>query len=310
MSAAVAQDLRQQQPLTERAVLGVVVTYQPDPAFARNLEVLRQQLSAVVVVDNGSVNIAEIEATVARTGCRLIKNVSNMGISYALNQGAAIALAEGFSWLATFDQDSEATPGMLAGLLALYDRHPLKKDIGVLVAYHCDRATGDNYDNPTDVIQSQDDWRVLRTTITSGSLVSADALRAAGSFDEALFIDFVDHDFYMRCRREGFLIVGATRHALLHSIGSYTLHRLLWRRVVCSNHSALRRYYITRNQLEVYRRYLFFDPRWCARGFAHMVLGSAGVLVFESERLRKARAMAKGAWHFVTRRFGKLDNWQ
>ncbi|AYQ27914.1 MULTISPECIES: glycosyltransferase family 2 protein [unclassified Polaromonas] len=290
----------------EKKVLAVVVTYNPDATLIENLQALRGQVDSIIVVDNCSENVSDVEKATSQAGGVLIKNDSNLGIAYALNQGAAIALEEGFSWLATFDQDSQVTPGMIDGLLAIYQTHPMQKEVGVLVAFHRDRATGGNYDDPRDVMPGMDDWVLLRTAITSGSLISAAVLRAVGSFDNSLFIDYVDHDFYMRCRQRGFLIVGAKRQILLHSLGSTTQHRLFGMRVICSNHSALRRYYITRNQLEVYVRYARFEPLWCVRGMWHLITASAVVLILEQDRLNKLRAMLKGAWHFGLRRFGRL----
>jgi rhamnosyltransferase len=91
-----------------------------------------------------------------------------------------------------------------------------------------------------------------------------------------------------------------------HAIGSLTKHRFLWRTVHCSNHSATRRYYITRNQLEFYSRSLFFEPRLALWGFANLALRSALTLLYETDRAAKAGAIARGAWHFATRRFGRL----
>lgn len=294
---------------SDGSVLAVVVTYQPDETLAHNLRALCEQIDSVIVVDNGSTNIAAVETATTHLNCRLIKNFSNLGIAYALNQGAAIAMSEGFTWLATFDQDSRVTPGMVSGLLALHQLHPMKSEVGMLVAFHNDRETGLNYDDPRDVLLNKDDWMLMRTTITSGCLISTLALREAGPFDDTLFIDCVDHDFNMRCRRRGFLIVGAKRHILLHSLGRTTEHRLLGKRIICTNHSAIRRYYMTRNQLEVYARYAAFEPVWCAQGLWRLLSGSISALIFERDRFNKLRGMLKGVCHFVLRRFGRLDDW-
>ena len=288
-------------------ILAVVVTYEPDCALIGNLLALREQIIDVIVIDNGSANIEAVEVSTVRSGCKLIKNGSNLGIGHALNQGAAIALSEGFSWLATFDQDSHVTEGMISGLLALLQEHPRRNEIGILAPYHRDRVTGGNYDNLGDVIADRDDWMLMRTTITSGNLVSVAALREVGPFDSKLFIDCVDHDFNLRCRRKGFLIVGAKRLILLHSLGRITLHRMFGKQIICSNHSALRRYYMTRNHLEVYIRYLTFEPKWCVKGICTLLVRSVLVLIFEMDRVNKLRAMLKGTFHFATRRFGRLD---
>lgn len=288
-------------------ILGLIVTHQPDSNLERNLSALLAQVDEVVVVDNWSTNVSIIEAITSQPNCRLIKNNSNFGIAHALNQGRDIALMEGFSWLATFDQDSLVTPGMVQGLLALFESHPMKNDIGVLTAYHRDQRTGGNYDDSRHTILDNGNWTLLRTTITSGSMISSAALRATGLFDDSLFIDYVDHDFYMRCRKNQFLIVGGKDQVLIHSLGSTSLHRLFGLRVICSNHSALRRYYMTRNQLEVCLRYAAFEPLWCIQGLIRLTTGNISVLLFEDDFFGKLRAMVMGFWHFVIRRFGRLN---
>lgn len=288
----------------EPAVLGVVVTYQPDETLRENLQALRAQITCVLVVDNGSKNIAFVECIAAESGCRLIKNPRNLGIAKALNQGAEVALAEGFAWLATFDQDSMVTAGLVQGLLEFRQTTMPNAPVGVLAATHIDRHSDRSYHVPRHVLGDRGQWRMLRTTITSGSFIPVAVLRAVGPFDEPLFIDFVDHDFCVRCRQHGYLIVESKRHILVHSLGRLSEHDLLGRRVVCSNHSAIRRYYMTRNQLEVYRRYLRFDPAWSLLGILDLLIGSAMVLIFESDRLAKMRAMLRGAADFALRRFG------
>lgn len=286
--------------------LAVVVTYEPDHILFEHLQALRCQVDAVVVVDNGSTNFATVESVATLADCRLVRNETNEGIAKALNQAVAIARDEGFLWLATFDQDSLVSPGLIQGLLDVYALHPLKHQIGVVVAAHRDRATGRDYYDPRDILADSSTTRLLRTTITSGSLVLVSAIDRAGLFDESLFIDFVDHDFCMRIRKHGFLIVEAKSSILTHSLGRTTEHRLLGRYVTCSNHSARRRYYMTRNQLEVYRRYAAFEPGWSWRGISYLLIGSILALIFEENRRAKLKAMLKGAVHFALRRFGPL----
>ena len=293
-------------PASQR-VLAVVVTYNPGAFLFEHLAALRPQVDAVLVVDNGSRNVAEVACAAERTGCRLIANPDNTGIAHALNQAVAITRDEGFKWLATFDQDSLVSSDLINKLLDVYEHHPLKPSLGVVVAAHRDRATGRDYYDPRDVLAEWPTSRLLRTTITSGGLVQVSVFDRTGLFDDALFIDFVDHDFYLRARRFGFLIVEAKVAILAHSLGDTTEHRLFGRYVTCSNHSAQRRYYMTRNQLEVYRRFALQEPGWSMRGFSYLLVGSAIALLFEEDRWAKLAAMARGSFHFMLRRFGRLD---
>jgi rhamnosyltransferase len=286
------------------SVLAVVVTYQPDKTLERNLRALRSQVDRVVVVDNGSINIAEVAFVVAAVDCELICNKTNLGVATAFNQGIGVANEEGFPWVITFDQDSLVPPGLVAGLLDLYRTHPRCSEIGVIAPTHRDRGTGDSYYQRGDRLVEQEGWRIVRSCISSGCLVPTAVYAQVGGLDDRLFIDFVDHDFCIRCRARGFLIVESTREVLEHSIGAAVARKVLGRRLVFTNHSPLRHYYMTRNQLEVYRRSMRVDFFWAARGLVLQAITALLVLIYEKQRLAKFRSMLEGMKDFALRRFG------
>ncbi len=285
-------------------VLGVVVTYNPDPDLVEHLAAMRLQIPTMVVIDNGSANAAEVERQAETAGCRYIGNSANLGVAAALSQGARLALAEGFEWLATFDQDSLIGPGAIAGLLSVHAGHPRLDRVAIVAMSHRDRATGRDYHHPEDIIETAPLWRSLRATITSGSLIRTEVFAQIGVFDDTLFIDSVDHDFCQRCRSHGWLVIEGRKQLMEHSIGAVTEHDFFWTRVACTNHSPLRRYYITRNTLEIIRRYLMVDPRWTLCQLYYLLAGNVLILIFEDHPAAKASAMAWGALDFLRRRFG------
>jgi rhamnosyltransferase len=285
-------------------VLAVVVTYNPDDDLVRNLAALRSQVAEVLVVDNGSVDAAVVQSAAATARCAFQANGENRGIAAALNQGAALALQRGATWLATFDQDSLVPTGAIEGVLARLARQPDAARFGIVAPSHRDRGTSHDYHHPVDILGETPDWRNLRCTITSGSLIRCEVLAQAGLFEERLFIDAVDLEFCMRIRRYGWRIGEARDIVMAHSIGASTEHRVLGVRMVCTHHSPLRRYYITRNMLEVCTRYFLFDPAWCAKGVAVMLSGAVASVVGEREKLAKFRAVARGFRDFGLRRFG------
>lgn len=285
-------------------VLAVVVTYQPDPFLERNLRALESQTDLVVVVDNGSANVAYVQAVAESVGCRFINNQGNLGVAAAFNQGIATAMNEGYSWVITFDQDSLAPPGLVAGLLDLYRHHPRRNEIGVVAPTHRDRGTGDSYYQRGDRLDEDEGWRIVRSCISSGCLVPTAVYVQIGGLDESLFIDFVDHDFCMRCRAKGLLVLESTRHVLEHSIGAAIARRVLGKRLIFTNHLPVRHYYMTRNQLEVYRRNLGVDFFWSTRGFFFQTVTAVLVLIYEEQRHEKLKAMLEGLRDFFFRRFG------
>lgn len=289
---------------TNGNVLAVVVTYQPDQDLERNLRALKSQTALVVVVDNGSTNIVNVASVAESVGCRLIRNQANLGVATAFNQGIAVARDEGFAWVITFDQDSLAPPGLITGLLDLYRNHPRRNEIGIIAPTHRDRGTGDSYYQRGDRLDENEGWRIVRSCISSGCLVPTAVYLQIGGLDESLFIDFVDHDFCMRCRAKGLLVLESTRHVLEHSIGEATARKVLGRRLVFTNHSPLRHYYMTRNQLEVYRRSVRVDFFWVTRGLVLQAITALLVLIYEKQRLAKFGSMLEGIKDFALRRFG------
>jgi rhamnosyltransferase len=169
---------------------------------------------------------------------------------------------------------------------------------------HRDRNTGRDYHVRFDIIHEAPHWREVRTAITSGSLVRVAVFGAVGLFDDALFIDSVDHDFCLRCRRRGLLVIESRDQVLEHAIGQATVDRLLWREVTPAHHSPMRRYYITRNSLEMCRRYLFTDFIWTAEQLYLLGVGALAMLFLEDQRRAKTWAMLRGVRDFALRRFG------
>lgn len=286
-------------------VLAVVVTYNPGADLVRNLQALRSQIGEVLVVDNGSNNVEAVRTAVAATGCLLEENGSNLGIAAALNRGVARALAKGSSWLATFDQDSLLPEHAIRELLAQHARHPQRQEIGIVVPRHRDRGTQADYFIAADIISQDGLWRVVRCAITSGSLIRSEVLRAIGGFEEKLFIDSVDHEFCLRMRKRGWMVAEYGGVIMEHSVGAATVHKLLGMRVTPSHHAPIRRYYITRNLLEVSVRNLFFDPVWSLKALMQLAAGMVVSVTYERDRLAKFLANLAGARDFLLRRFGK-----
>ncbi len=286
-------------------VFAVVVTYNPDDKLVDRLQALRAQVHTLLVVDNGSTNSEVVRAMALRAGCSVVLNPENLGIAEALNQGARAAVQLEAEWLATFDQDSQVAPEAIAQLLAASAALPQLDRVAILAMSHRDRGTGRDYHRSGEILKETEQWRSVRTTITSGSLVRVSVFLQVGFFDTRLFIDTVDLEFCLRCRRQGLLVLENRVVVLAHSMGNSTTRVVLGFPLVLTGHSPLRRYYITRNQLEMCRRFVAADPRWALGAFWDLASGSAITLLLETERRAKLRAMLSGLGDFMLRRFGQ-----
>lgn len=285
-------------PLAPR-VCAVVVTYHPPPTFLENIAALGTQLHHIVVVDNGSSGgaVQLLQALEARQDCTVIRNHQNLGIAAALNLGVTFAMEAGFDWIATFDQDSRVSDGFIGQMLASFQQASHPETIAIVAPTYIDRESGVH--GPLMRARSGE----ILHTMTSGSMMPSSAIGILGAFDESLYMDYVDIEFCLRARRKGMRIIQSPA-ILFHSLGRITNHRLFGRSFGATNHSAARRYYITRNRLRLLMQYTADWP-WVWRDIKAMLAEAAKIILVEDNKWRKFQAMAAGTSDALSRRAGK-----
>jgi rhamnosyltransferase len=276
-------------------ICAVVVTYFPRAGYAENFAALAPQVGKLLVIDNGSSEetLAPVEEAARRVGATVVRLGSNLGIATALNVGLRIACEEGFRWLATFDQDSQSTPGMVAEMSRTFASFPQPERLAVLAPAYVDRTEGFTVRQPQTEAAGEG-WRVLATTMTSGNLVNVEIATAVGGFDDSLFIDYVDHEFCLRLRRHGYQIVEATHATLLHSLGRMERRRFAFIQVTITNHPVARRYYMSRNRLILWRLFWRQEPVWVLRDMRRFVFESMYVVLYEEQAGAKLAMVARG----------------
>jgi len=286
-------------PASSRAVLpppicGVIVSYNPSAETIENIAALLTQVRTAIVVDNGSASDSVLTVIENIPDVTLIRLSDNIGIAAALNIGVAKARADGFEWIATFDQDSKVTPRMLDTMWRAYIACPNRERIALLCPRYQDRAsgvvTGHAHTRPEDAI----DENAVLVTMTSGNLMRADIFDHAGHFNEALFIDYVDYEFCLRCADRGYQTLEVPDAILLHSVGAASCHRFAGRDFFTSNHNAIRRYYGIRNRIWLYRHFSRHYPR-LLQGLMHAALRELlTIIFFEERKIQKLVAIAMG----------------
>jgi rhamnosyltransferase len=294
-------------------VCAVVVTFHPDAEVASHLERVAAQVGAVVVVDNSGDGAAAamLRAAMDRlahgrsAATHLILNRANLGIAPALNLGVRWAADQGYRWALTMDQDSVASPDLVAGLAAVYRDCGYGDRVGAIGANWVNASTGTENDRAS-VFEGRA-WRECTVVITSGTLVSLAAYSVVGPFRDAFFIDSVDHEFCLRLRSRGYRVLAAREALLVHPLGGYRRLQVLGLGIAHSDHPPIRKYYQIRNRLALIREYGLREPQFALRLARRVVQDAVLMLVVERSRLRKAAATALGAWHFLEGRSGALE---
>jgi rhamnosyltransferase len=171
-------------------VIGVLVTYEPDPAtLGVLLRALRPQLEKVIVVDNGSGFDTESNINPelrSDAWCQVVRLHSNLGIAAAQNVGIGLARKPSVSSFG--DQDSEPAPDMVSRLL---DVATAKSSTGVAVAAIGPRYTDKRQDNPPPFIRIQGVSVKRQACRNTHSVVEVDYLIASGSLIPMTTLDAV-----------------------------------------------------------------------------------------------------------------------
>ena len=292
------------------SICAVVVSYHPAAELIENMAALLEQVDEVVIVDNGSGEDAKelLERLGGHPKVNVIYNRENLGIAAALNIGVRHAKAAGHQWVATFDQDSKVTPDMIETMLQVYDTYPQKEKVASLSPRYENQSTGQISTSRSKPLREDGlPYAEVLVVMTSGNLLKLSVFDMVGYFNEALFIDHVDTEFCLRCAAYGYKILEVNDAILLHCIGFPAQHRILWKVKTTTNHSSLRRYYVARNSIYIYKRFILDFPAWVAHDAVKFIKLIIMLMLFEKDRGQKMAAIFKGIVHGLSGRMGKYS---
>ncbi|MBS1800289.1 MAG: glycosyltransferase family 2 protein [Acidobacteria bacterium] len=293
-------------PSTARpSTCAIVVSFYPGPHIVQNVAALLQQVERVFVIDNGSVgnSLEHLHALRGMPLCHVHLLGENLGIAAAMNQGVKLAVDGGFKSIFTFDQDSSITPGFVVKMLAEYDDACRKhKKVGLVFPQYFDSRSGMHLRTVLD--KNGDPY----TAMTSGNLVLTEVFQECGGFEEAFFMDYVDHEFCLRLRNHGYSIVECANAILLHSLGNLRTYKIVGLEFGCTHHNAGRRYYITRNRIYIYRKFLHSNWGWCKHDILSSIQELVKLVIFEEQKVAKLRNIWRGIRDGISGRMGKTVN--
>ncbi len=291
------------------SVCAVVVSYNPAAEIIANVVALLDQVDEVVIVDNGSGEDSKMPLNKfgSYPNVSVICNQENLGLAAALNIGVKHAKAVGHQWVATFDQDSKVTSGMIKTMLRAYDAYPEKEIIAGLSPRYQNQLTGEIRGNNGLSYKEGSLYAERMVVMASGNLLKASIFDAIGYFNEVLFIDHVDTEFCLRCAAKGYKILEVKDAILLHCIGFPVQHRIFGKQRTTTNHSSLRRYYVARNGIYVYKKFALVFPAWVSRDAYNLLKLIVMVVLLESDKRQKLVSIFRGVIHGLFGKMGKFN---
>ena len=233
-------------------IVSVIVTFNPEENRLNKLvSLLIDSQVTVVIVDNNSQKNFFLEEQKYFFKYSLNEN---LGIAYAQNIGIKKSIELGASHILFFDQDSHISDhfvdNLMSDYLKIYATHEKIAAIGprfidenkgfyfpaLRFNKHglIDKISVENISTPIEV----------SFLISSGTLISVEALKDIGLMKEEFFIDFVDTEWCFRAISMGYKIYMSEQAVMKHSIGDDTLKIYNFNIPV---HSGFRRYYRVRN---------------------------------------------------------------
>lgn len=231
-------------------IAAVVILYHPGDDCATNINSYYHQVDKVYVFDN-----SEKEASIKPTLLQLSKieyyhSSHNLGLSKRLNEACQLAINDGFDWLLTMDQDSKFLNDSFVKYLDCFNQFQQKEKVALF-------GTA----NKRAVIQSniQCEFEENICLMTSGTLVNLELFKTIGKFDEALFIDCIDHDYFARAVLAGYKSIQFSSIFLLHHLGNEVYAASIKSFFLIKKrkevHTPLRLYYMVRNTLYLKKKF-------------------------------------------------------
>lgn len=285
-------------------VAAIIVSYNPDSNLFDSINLLLNQVEKVIIVDNGSKEkYVKYIKSINEDKIEIILNKENLGIATALNIGIRKALENGYEWILTMDQDSKASPDMVKKMFNVYNsiNREERKDILSIFPNFVDERIQSIEEN-----SNMNSYEYVDADITSGNLLRKEVFEKVGFFDDSLFIDLVDTDFCMRLNEKGIKMIKIRDAVLYHSLGESKTIKGILGSFNTSNHSALRRYYMTRNRFYIWEKYkglnsftLNRDKKLFKKEFVKIILG-------EKDKVNKIKMVLRGYKDYKKGIKGKL----
>lgn len=278
-------------------ILAGIVLFNPDiERLKQNVKKILPQVDALVCIDNGSSNFEAVKKALPER-IHYIKNSHNLGIAAALNQIMNYAAENTYDWFITLDQDSVCKDG----LIEQYKKYVNLPFAALLTCQIVDR----NFVNENRSL-TQNQPLEIKECITSASFCRTDRFKSVGGFDEKMFIDSVDFEVCLNLRKHGYKIYRIPFVGLLHEVGHGRNVKLLWKKEIVYNHSALRNYYIARNHIYMAKKYpqdISMLRTWL-REYKERLL----ILLYESNKWEKIKARKRGIFDAKNMKMGKLQS--
>lgn len=298
----------------------IIVTYEPNfSGLEQLLTSLRNQLQSIIIVDNASIGKVELVLKkFSEFNICFKKLPENYGIAYAQNIGISYAIKQGATHFLLLDQDSIPYSDMVEKLQLAFKSSDHGFKVAAVGPSYVDSRTGSKSlfitqgkylpcrTSPSQY-EAEDTYLDVGFLISSGMLVSSEALKEIGGKRSCYFIDHVDTEWCFRAKSKGFTLLGAPQAQMHHSLGDKAKRVWFfgWRQV--SYHQPFRDYYMFRNTLNMINE-TDMSKIWKLHFIWRLVQFSGYFLFFDNQRKQRLSYMLLGLRHGFCSLNGRLEH--
>lgn len=192
-------------------------------------------------------------------------------------------------WMMTLDQDSladgEFVESMIQSTQRFLQEHPEQR-VGVFSPYH---LVSQQQEIPSQAAEP------ILAAMSSGSILSTQALQAVGGFDQEFWLDGFDHDYCLGMSHQGYAILRLNTAVLKHSLGELIQVRswLTFNKREITQHPSWRRRLITRNRRLLWAKHPYAQ-RWIRIERYQELKDFAKILLYESNKISKLNSLLLG----------------
>ena len=275
-------------------VAGVVVLYEPTDEDISNIDSYINDIDILYVVDNSKEN--NLDRLPNNKKIEYIFNNGNLGLSKPYNDMCEKARNEGYKWLLTMDQDTHFENGVIKAMKEKISTTDTS-NIGIVVPWHNTKLKiekpKEDIDYPLDVM-------------TSGNMLNLDIHKKIGGFKDWLFIDGIDIEYCLNLKKHNYKVMRLNYLEMKHNLGNIFYKKFLWKDLLVTNHSAIRRYYQCRNYLYIRDMYIDVEPKFCKTlvKFKTIILA---IVLYENNKMKKLKAFYRGYKDYKHGKRGKYN---
>ena len=280
-------------------IAGTVIVYHPPPTLIDNIKSFIDSVDLLIIINNGDWDLSTICNLFPRKKIQILNFPNNIGVASGLNKAAEVSINNQIDYLLFMDQDSFALDDVIGKYIDYLGNNQIQ-NLGLLSPIYLYKDYKAKSFNGR--------FREVKFALTSGSFLCLETYKKVGAFLDKLFIDYIDFEYCLRLKKNGYKIVQLNDVFIQHNLGKIVGRKILFKQISVTHHSPERYYYRTRNRFYVYQNYFLYSPSFVVKDLVVFINELVKIIFYEKEKVKKFRMIIFGFYHFITNHYGKYSS--